>query len=65
MAVALAPQELTVVKNDGFVHFGDAVQLAHCGPTGAVLAADTHGKVRLLACAIVRIHGNPHNRILL
>ena len=45
MALALAPTELTVVRNDGFVHFGDVLQLAHCGETAAVLAADTHEQV--------------------
>jgi hypothetical protein len=46
MAQALAPANLTVVRDDGHVHFGDLVQLAHAGPSEAVLAADIHDMVR-------------------
>jgi hypothetical protein len=60
MAVALAPQELSVLRNDGYVHFGDALQLIHCGPSGAVLAADTHGKVCLLVCGLCHSFGALH-----
>ena len=48
MAQALAPAELTVVRDDGHVHFGDVVQLAHAGPSQAVLATDIHDAVRCL-----------------
>ena len=46
MAQAMAPAELSVVRDDGNVHFGDMVQLAHAGPTASVLAADIHDAVR-------------------
>ena len=54
MAQALAPVELSVVRNDGFVHFGDMLQLAHAGPTGTTLSGDIND--------VVRLHQSMHNR---
>lgn len=51
MAQALAPVELTVVRQDGLVHFGDVVQIAHVGPSQAVLSGDVHDVVRLFTPA--------------
>ena len=51
MSTALAPVVLTVVRSDGFVHFGDVIQLAHCG-NGAVLSADVEDVVRSFLCTV-------------
>ena len=43
MNKALAPVELTTVKADGYVHFGDVVQVCHA-TTGSTLACDIDDK---------------------
>lgn len=45
MAVAMAPVQLSCIRDDGLVHFGDVVQLAHA-PTGCSLAVNVHDRVR-------------------
>ena len=44
MAVALAGVELTRVRDDPYVHFGDVLQVLHAG-SGASLATDVEDKV--------------------
>ena len=39
------PVELTTVKADGYVHFGDVVQVCHA-TTGSTLACDIDEKIR-------------------
>jgi len=57
MATALAPVELTVVRDDGLVHFGDVLQLAHAAEA-AVLAADANDVVRLAPSSSSPPHSN-------
>jgi hypothetical protein len=53
MAVALAGVELTRIRDDPYVHFGDLLQVVHAS-TGASLANDVEDKV----CARrIYVHG--------
>ena len=44
MAIALQPVCCTTTKGDGFVHFGDVLQLANVG-SAAFLTCDTEDRV--------------------
>lgn len=44
MQTACAPVELTKIRDDPYVHFGDVVQLLHVN-TGCLLAVDVEDKV--------------------
>ncbi len=44
MSTALAPVEMTKVRDDACVHFGDVLQLVHV-KTGSLLAVDVEDKV--------------------
>lgn len=50
MQTGLAPVEPTC-RQDGYVHFGDVLQLAHAH-TGAVLVVDVSDKVSILAATV-------------
>lgn len=45
MSTALAPVEMTKIRDDPYVHFGDVLQLVHV-KTGCLLAVDVEDKVR-------------------
>jgi hypothetical protein len=50
MQTACCPVEMTKVRDDPYVHFGDVVQLLHVN-TGCLLAIDVEDKVRAVASA--------------
>lgn len=51
MAIALQPVDLTTIRGDGFVHFGDVLQLANVG-SAAFLTCDIEDRVCLYLCLI-------------
>lgn len=53
MQTACSPVEMTKVRDDPYVHFGDIVQLLHVN-TGCLLAVDVEDKVR--AAAVTQVH---------
>lgn len=46
MQTACASVEMTKIRDDPYVHFGDVVQLLHVN-TGSLLAVDVEDKVRM------------------
>lgn len=49
MSTALAPVDMTKIRDDPYVHFGDVLQLVHV-KTGCLLAVDVEDKVSSLGC---------------